>query len=66
MVDSVERSLGRLEGKVDSIIKSLEDGSEIMARLESRTAVLERWQSRIMGGAVVAGFVAGFIAKLIA
>jgi len=27
MVDSVERSLGRLEGKVDSIIKSLEGGS---------------------------------------
>lgn len=64
MTDSIERTLGRLEGKMDSVIESLKEGREVMEALDSRTAKLERWQSRVMGGAAVAGFVAGIVARL--
>lgn len=65
MTDSIERTLGRLEGKMDSVLESLREGREVMETLESRTAVLERWQSRVLGGALVAGFVSGIVAKVL-
>lgn len=66
MTDSMERSLGRLEGKVDSILASQAESKASLDRLESRTATLERWRSQMLGGAAVAGFVGGIIVKLVA
>lgn len=65
MTDSVERSLGRLEGKLDGLVASQKQANEALDRLENRTSTLERWRSQMLGGAAVAGFVSGIIAKLV-
>jgi archaellum component FlaC len=65
MTDSIERSLGRLEGKVDGIINTQQEAKESLDRLENRTSTLERWRSQMLGGAAVAGFVASLIARAI-
>lgn len=64
MTDSIERSLGRLEGKVDGIINTQQEAKESLDRLENRTSTLERWRSQMLGGAAVAGFVAGLVARM--
>ena len=65
MTDSMERSLGRLEGKVDSILASQSVTQASLDRLESRTSAMERWKAQMMGGAAVAGFLGGFIVRLV-
>lgn len=64
MTDSMERSLGRLEGKVDGMIVAQQEAKGSLDRLENRTATLERWRAQMLGGAAVAGFVAGLVARL--
>lgn len=65
MTDDLKVMLGQLDGKMDMVLKSLDEGKVVMVTLEARTAKLERWQSRLMGGAAVAGFVAGIVARLV-
>ena len=65
MTDDVKLLLGQLDGKMDMVLKSLDEGKGVMVTLEARTAKLERWQARLMGGAAAVGFVAGVIAKVL-
>jgi hypothetical protein len=45
------RTLGRLEGKIDLVLDSIEDHSK-------RLGILERWQARVVGMAAVVSAIA--------
>lgn len=48
----IQRTLGRIEEKLDMVLPRLNNHA-------FRIGKLERWQSRILGGAAVLGFLAG-------
>lgn len=56
MTDSLERALGRLEGKVDQILATLPVH-------EARLTRIERWQAKIAGGIALAAFMVGLVVK---
>lgn len=58
MSESLERALGRLEGKVDRIL-------DVLPQHEERIVRLETWKARLMGAAALAGFLAGLIARVV-
>jgi hypothetical protein len=63
-VDShIERALGRIEGKLDLLIPALTANEERTGIAEVRISKLEKFQSKLLGGAVVAGFVFGLIMR---
>ena len=65
MSDNIERSLGRIEAKLTGLVDSHVEIKVALTRLDTRTSSLERWQSRIVGGAAVAGFVFGMAVQFI-
>jgi hypothetical protein len=56
MTDSIERTLGRIEEKIDNLVLSTQPR---LNNHSDRIGKLERWQSRVLGGAAVAGFLLG-------
>ncbi len=58
-------ALGRLEGKVDSLITSLAVHDEELQRLENRIRHLENSRSWMLGAAAVIGAVASFLLQFI-
>lgn len=50
--ENIQRTLGRIEEKLDNALPRLNNHSE-------RLGKLERWQARLLGGAAVAGFLFG-------
>jgi len=56
MNESMERTLGRIEEKLDNLVKQTEPR---LNNHSERIGKLERWQARLLGGAAVAGFVFG-------
>lgn len=56
MTDSLERAIGRLEGKVDQILVGLNSHEE-------RLSKVEKWQSKLAGGLALAAFVVGVVVK---
>ena len=69
MADNIERTLGRIEGKLDAALASIEDRQDTQdKRLDNhgtRLAGLENWKSRVLGIAAAAGVVGGLILKLV-
>ena len=72
-VDGVERRLGNVEGKMDALAVLISRFEAVQDRLEAvepKIESLDRWQSRVIGGAAViaafAGGLAGTFARLIA
>lgn len=63
MSESIERTLGRIEEKLDGLVLSHGETKTSLLLLDGRTTKLERWQSRILGGAVTAGFILGLVAR---
>jgi hypothetical protein len=55
----IERALGRIEGKLDLLLPSVAAQEERLVVMAGRVSKLEKWQSKILGGAVVAGFLLG-------
>jgi hypothetical protein len=62
-VDEVQRALGRIEGKLDLLIPALEANETRAVSLTGRVSKLEKFQSKLLGGAVVAGFVFGLVMR---
>lgn len=64
MTDS-ERSIGRLEGKVDLILDSLDKhethAAEIKEKVYKIEQRVEKWENRAIGGLAVVGVIAGII-----
>lgn len=56
MTDSMERTLGRIEEKLDNLVKQTEPR---LNNHSERIGKLERWQSRVLGGVAVASFILG-------
>ena len=59
MNDSVERALGRMEGKVDMILLGQAAHGAALEDVSQRTTKLERWQAKLIGAAAVVGFLFG-------
>lgn len=58
-------ALGRLEGKVDSLITSLAVHDEELQRLDNRLRNLEQSRSWMLGAAAVIGAAASFLLQFI-
>lgn len=58
MSDEVQRSLGRLEGKLDAALEKMDNH-------EPRIARLERWQAWTFGAAGAVGVVVGVFWKIL-
>ncbi|QDP57778.1 MAG: hypothetical protein Unbinned7358contig1001_4 [Prokaryotic dsDNA virus sp.] len=54
-------ALGRLEGKVESLIHMQRSHAEEMDRIDKRVRVLEQGRAALLGGAAVVGSVAATI-----
>jgi|TARA_Y100001973_G_C5183384_1_gene326278 hypothetical protein len=54
-------ALGRLEGKVESLLHMQRSHAEDMDRLDKRVRVLEQGRAALLGGAAVIGSVAATI-----
>jgi hypothetical protein len=59
----IERALGRIEGKLDLLLPSVAAQEERLVVMAGRVSKLEKWQSKILGGAVVAGFLLGLVMR---
>ena len=65
MNEEVLIALGRLEGKVDSLITRQALVDEELSRQETRIRKLEQSKSWLIGAAAVVGAVASFLTKFI-
>tara|TARA_R100001510_G_C7467096_1_gene85027 strand:+ start:274 stop:480 length:207 start_codon:yes stop_codon:yes gene_type:complete len=65
MNEEVLIALGRLEGKVDSLITRQALVDEELSRQEARIRKLEQSKSWLIGAAAVVGAVASFLTKFI-
>lgn len=61
----LQRALGRVEGKVDSLLVRLEVTLAETDKHEERIAYLERWRSLLLGMAVASGALFGTAWKLL-
>jgi D-arabinose 5-phosphate isomerase GutQ len=61
--DDVQRSLGRIEGTLASILANQTEDGQRLVLVEKRVTSLEKWQTRIVAyGAGVSGCVAALFA----
>ena len=58
-------ALGRLEGKVESLLHMQHTHAETLDTMESRIRILEQGKAALMGGAMVVGSVAATIVSWI-
>ena len=58
-------ALGRLEGKVDSLITSQAVHAEELTRLDKRIRELEQSKSWVLGAAAVVGAVVSFLVQFL-
>jgi hypothetical protein len=59
----IERALGRIEGKLDLLIPALGVQETRLTSMSGRVSKLEKWQSKVLGGAVAAGFLLGLVMR---
>lgn len=64
MSDSLERAIGRLEGKVDMILAGQTTATTITNDHEERITKVEKWQAKLIGAGLVIGSIVGFIVKV--
>lgn len=58
-------ALGRLEGKVESLIHLQRAHAEDMERMEHRVRILEQGKAALLGGAMVVGSIAATLVSWI-
>lgn len=63
MMDDLQRSLGRLEGKVDQLLASRIEDATRHFRHEQRLNSLERWRSYIAGAVAIVGVLLAWLTK---
>lgn len=59
----LQRAVGRVEGKLDSFLAELERLDRDSTGLSKRVGKLEKWQTRLIGIGLGAGFVITFVFK---
>lgn len=65
MNEEILLALGRLEGKVDSMMTSLRIQQEELQRLDVRIRHLEQSKAWLLGAAAVISFLSGLVVRLI-
>ena len=63
--DQILIAIGRLEGKVDSLIRTLGAHSETLSRHDSRIRSLEQGRAWLLGASAMAGAFSSVVVKLI-
>jgi hypothetical protein len=61
----ISRALGRLEGKVDSLLRQFADVGETLQRHDGRLSLLENWRSTVKGSVIVMASLASVIASIL-
>lgn len=57
MSENIERTLGRMEAKVDTLL-------DRTAKIEPRVASLEKWQARVIGAYALLVVIVGVVIKV--
>ena len=57
--------IGKIDGKVDSILAALAQQGSTIAAVEARTSKLEQWKAYMIGAAVVAGGASGYLSEFL-
>lgn len=65
MPEDVQRTLGRIEAKLDDVLAFRAEQKEINDKMDTRVTALEKWKWQIVGGALTIGTVAGFLTRLL-
>lgn len=65
MPESLERVLGRIEGKLDELSSDIKDLKKGQERNGGRLDKLERWQAALVGGGAVIGFAVSVLLRLL-
>ena len=65
MNDSLERALGRVEGRVEMVLGKIDVFLETQEAHDKRITKLEDWKAGILGGAAVLGFIGAALAKVL-
>lgn len=68
MNDDIQRSLGRIEGKLDLFLDSF-SAHEVkddrrFGDVSKRLGAMEKWQAKVIGIGLAAGVVGGFLVKV--
>jgi hypothetical protein len=61
----ISRALGRLEGKMDSLLRQFADVGETLQRHDGRIGTLENWRSTVKGSVVVMASIASVVASIL-
>lgn len=65
MSENIERTLGRLEAKVDVLLEHHAHSLTTQAEIDQRVTKLERWQAGLVGGGAVMGFLIALVARIV-
>jgi phage shock protein A len=63
MADDIQRTLGRLESKLDAVLATQNTTNDRLNNHSARISVLERWQSKVLGAVAIVSLIAGALVK---
>lgn len=61
----ISRALGRLEGKMDSLLRQFTDLSDTIKSHDGRIGTLENWRSSVKGSVVVMASIASIVVSVL-
>lgn len=62
MTEDIQYALGRMESKLDHLMKNQDEALARHKDIETRLTKLEQWRHTLLGGAAVVGFLASRLA----
>jgi hypothetical protein len=65
MSDDIQRTLGRIESKLDAVIKDRDEDKNRLDNHGNRIGALERWQARVVGAVAIVAFGLGLAVKVL-
>ena len=65
MNEDIQRTLGRMEGKLEAILTGQAAQLKTIEKHDERLDGLEKWQGKIVGAIALATFVLGIVAKVV-
>ena len=65
MPEDVQFTLGRIDGKLDMLLKYRDEQKKESAQLDERITKLENWRWMLFGGASVVSVVVGLITRFL-
>lgn len=65
MSESLERSIGRIEGKIDLVLERTAVQAQALEKIDTRVTVIEEWRWKLLGASAAVGAIAGFAVKVL-